>query len=81
MPYHSDDTCFPTDFGNQEWSLHQVFGKPLRGTCPLTDPDILPVCIQVPNSRSVYTSEAVHEVKDANGMARCFKLAADRDLR
>jgi GPI-anchor transamidase subunit T len=73
--YHNDDTCFPADFElGQEWTLSQIFGKPMKGTCPLTDPEIPPVCIDVPHGRDVYTSGNAVEAKNKSGLSRCFKL-------
>src|SRR5438034_3247282 len=35
-PYHSQDTCYPLDMINSpSWSLHDVFGRPMSGSCPL----------------------------------------------
>lgn len=52
----------------------------MKGTCPLTDPDTLPVCIQVPDSRDVYASEGAHEVKAADGSSRCYRIEPDVEL-
>ncbi|OAA57114.1 GPI transamidase component [Niveomyces insectorum RCEF 264] len=72
-PYHQDDTCFPTDYSaSQDWSLSQIFGKSMKGTCPLADPATPPVCIEVPNARGVYLSEGVSEQKKEDGRSRCF---------
>ncbi|KAK3693244.1 GPI transamidase component PIG-T [Podospora appendiculata] len=74
-PYHSGDTCFPADStANQDWSLSQVFGKTIKGICPLTDPNVPPVCLQVPDSRSVYISNGGLEKKNQDGMSRCFEI-------
>jgi phosphatidylinositol glycan class T len=74
-PYHSDHTCYPADhLEGQEWSLSEVFGRPVRGTCPLTDSEVLPVCIQVPHSRMVFSSAGSHEIKNESGLSRCYKL-------
>ncbi|KAI0376429.1 Gpi16 subunit, GPI transamidase component, partial [Hypomontagnella monticulosa] len=80
-PYHSDDTCFPTDFAEgQEWALDQVFGKSIKGTCPLTDPDVPPICIQVPHVRDIYTTAGSTEFKNPNGFSRCYKIPSDEDF-
>jgi len=74
-PYHSGDTCFPTDYmANQDWSLAQVFGKSINEPCPLTDPSVPPVCLQVPASRDVFLTEGSKEIKNPDGMSRCFEL-------
>ncbi|CAM1505832.1 Fc.00g114690.m01.CDS01 [Cosmosporella sp. VM-42] len=80
-PYHSDDTCFPADhLHGQDWTLSQVFGRAMKGTCPLTDPDVPPVCVQVPDSRDVYSSEGAHEIKTHNGKSRCYHLDPNADF-
>lgn len=80
-PYHSHDTCFPADHtANQDWSLSQLFGKAIKGTCPLTDSAVPAVCLQVPNTRSVFVSEGVHEIKNADGHSRCFDIPATADF-
>lgn len=80
--YHSHDTCFPLDAAAQEeeWILSHIFGHPLRGTCPLADDGIDPVCINVPHARHVYASEGAHEHKHDSGYRRCFALSPDRDF-
>ncbi|GAB1315456.1 Subunit of the glycosylphosphatidylinositol transamidase complex-like protein [Madurella fahalii] len=80
-PYHSHDTCFPANYGaNQDWSLSQIFGKTIKGTCPLTDPAVPPVCLQVPDSRSVYISDGVLEKKNLDRVSRCFELPPSADF-
>lgn len=81
-PYHADDTCFPTDsLHAQDWSLDQVFGKTIRGTCPLTDSSVPPVCLQVPHSRHVFTSADVEEIKEpGNEFQRCYRTPADQEF-
>lgn len=77
-PYHAGDTCFPTDFAEgQEWALDQVFGRSVEGACPLTDPEIPPVCIQVPHSRDIFTTAGATEIKSPRGESRCYKLPSD----
>ncbi|KAB5518866.1 GPI transamidase component PIG-T [Coniochaeta sp. 2T2.1] len=80
-PYNSDDTCYPAEYGaNQEWTLAQIFGRPMRGTCPLADPDVPPVCIHVPETRSVYNSGGSHEIKNLDGVSRCFKVEPEAEF-
>lgn len=80
-PYHGDDTCFPIEHSaGHEWHLSQLFGRPIKGTCPLTKSDVPPLCLHVPDTRSVYTSSGVREVKDPGGASRCFELDAEDEL-
>ena len=68
------------DHTSQEWTLSQIFGKTVKGTCPLADPAIPPVCLQVPHSRSVFVSKDVHEKKNSDGASRCFHISPDTEL-
>ncbi|KAL2257275.1 hypothetical protein VTK26DRAFT_395 [Humicola hyalothermophila] len=80
-PYHSHDTCFPRDLdANQDWSLSQVFGKAMKGSCPLADPTVPPVCLQVPDSRSVFVSHGVTEKKNPDRVSRCFETPRESDI-
>ena len=79
--YHSESTCFPADHLNgQEWTLDQVFGRIMKGTCPLTDPKVPPVCIHVPHSRPVYSSQGTQELKSRDGLSRCYGIGEDVDF-
>ncbi|RYP34243.1 hypothetical protein DL767_004366 [Monosporascus sp. MG133] len=80
-PYHSGDTCFPTDFSEgQVWGLDQVFGRMVQGTCPLTDPDVPPICIQVPPGRDVFTTTGASEIKAQDGKSRCYNIPANDEF-
>ena len=36
-PYASDDVCFPVEsLSNSEFSIQEIFGRPIRGTCPVS---------------------------------------------
>ncbi|KAK4666341.1 Subunit of the glycosylphosphatidylinositol transamidase complex-like protein [Podospora pseudopauciseta] len=79
--YHAPDTCFPTDHqANQDWTLSQIFGRTMKGTCPLTDPAVPPVCLHVPDSRSVFHSDGVLEKKNLDRVSRCFEIQPDVDF-
>lgn len=80
-PYNSDDTCFPADHtANQDWSLSQIFGKTMKGTCPLADSTSPPVCLQAPDSRTVFVSEGVSEKKNPDNLSRCFEIPPSTDF-
>lgn len=77
--YHSDHACYPADsLDGQDWTLSQVFGRPMKGTCPLTDPDVPPVCVQIPQSRDIYTTEGAREIRSQN--SRCYSLDTNAEL-
>ncbi|KIW98640.1 uncharacterized protein Z519_00301 [Cladophialophora bantiana CBS 173.52] len=79
-PYHSHDTCYPRDMVDEmPWSLKDVFGRTLAGTCPLADdegPDSKPVCLNVPHDRMVLVSHSGFEVKSEPGPSesRCYSI-------
>ncbi|KAI0459065.1 Gpi16 subunit [Xylaria acuta] len=80
-PYHSGDTCFPSDFeAGEDWSLDRLFGKFLKGTCPLTDPDVPSVCIHAPERRDIFTAGEATEIKNPNGLSRCYQISSDGDF-
>jgi phosphatidylinositol glycan class T len=77
-PYNSPDTCYPPDdVGDSNWSFTEIFGHPLRGSCPLSENDEEAVCLIVPDARNVFTSGGAVENKDASGYKRCFKLTGE----
>jgi phosphatidylinositol glycan class T len=73
-PYHSHDTCYPLDEADSDWSLSQIFGRPIKGSCPLSEEDWEDVCINIPHARDVYVSGGPVERKDQSGYLRCYKL-------
>lgn len=78
--YYRTDACYPIDnVLGQEWELSQVFGKTIRGTCPLAESDAAPVCITVPGSRAILTAGASAEMR-VNETQRCFKLQPDQEF-
>ncbi|KAE8445074.1 hypothetical protein EG329_013789 [Mollisiaceae sp. DMI_Dod_QoI] len=81
-PYNSHDTCYPLDTAAQEegWSLSQIFGHSLKGSCPLATDGTDPVCLNVPHARHVFSSQGAHEHKDPGGYLRCFELAPEGDF-
>jgi len=80
-PYHGDHICYPIGHtAGQEWTLSQIFGKFMKGTCPLTDPTVLPVCLHAPDSTSAFVSEGVKEVKNPDRVSRCFDIPAQGDF-
>lgn len=85
--YNAPDTCFPLDKGTEPaWTLQDVFGKPLRGSCPLIGDadDVSSVCINTPPERTidVKSGGAVTETRQTADTLRCYKLpvGADFDL-
>lgn len=76
--YHSHDTCFPIEYSiGQEWSISHVFGKAMQGTCPLADPEVPPVCVELPDDRSLWVSESVSETRHDDKRTRCYKASPE----
>ena len=79
-PYSSDDACFPLDGSRgQSWSLSEIFGHYIQGTCLASKTDEVTtesVCINVPHERDVYISQGSTEHKLPSGNSRCFILPA-----
>lgn len=46
----------------------------MKGACPLTGPDVPPVCVQVPGSRDIFSSQGAHEIKAPDGNSRCYRI-------
>lgn len=86
--YNAHDTCFPLNKGTEPaWTLEEVFGRPLRGACPLIEQGGLEannVCINTPPERTVEvnTTGQFAERSLASDTLRCYKLpiGADFDL-
>ncbi|OCL13829.1 GPI transamidase-like protein component Gpi16 [Glonium stellatum] len=85
-PYNSEDSCYPLDKDAEpSWSLAEVFGRPLKGACPLTDAsgyESETVCINVPTEREVQvnTSGTYAEERHEDGLLRCYKLPTGVDF-
>lgn len=85
--YNAHDTCFPSNAGTEPgWTLEEVFGKPLRGSCPLIEDgeDSNSVCINTPPERiiEIKSEGDFRESRLASDTLRCYKLpvGADFDL-
>jgi phosphatidylinositol glycan class T len=52
----------------------------MKGTCPLADTEVPPVCLQVPHSRSVFTTEGSHEKKHSDASERCYTIDPTTDF-
>ncbi|KAH6334994.1 hypothetical protein HBI37_151190 [Parastagonospora nodorum] len=78
--YNGHDTCYPLNKGTEPaWTLEEVFGRPLRGACPLaeeTGDAANSFCINAPPERTieVKTTGKFQEAKLASDTLRCYKL-------
>ena len=77
-PYADWDACYPLDLSSgQPWSLNEVFGRTIKGSCLAADSSgqaTESVCLDVPHEREVYTSGGATESKKSSGTRRCFTL-------
>lgn len=77
-PYAEFDACYPLDVSlGQPWSLSEVFGRSIKGSCLATDPSGKPiesVCLNVPHEREVWTAGGAIENKKPSSHSRCFTL-------
>ncbi|KAI9673016.1 MAG: Subunit of the glycosylphosphatidylinositol transamidase complex-like protein [Caeruleum heppii] len=79
IPYYSHGACLPLDDSSDpSWSLSEIFGRTIHGSCPLTQrsgSEAETVCIEVPHERQVYTSAGSVERKlEDNQFRRCYVL-------
>lgn len=78
-PYNSHDSCYPLKTAEEpSWSLEEVFGRPLKGACPLTPgsgDESQTVCINTPPEREVQVRTAGNYVEKSyeSGSVRCYK--------
>ncbi|KAL9617611.1 MAG: hypothetical protein Q9160_007624 [Pyrenula sp. 1 TL-2023] len=67
-PYHSHDTCFPVGINSDpSWSLNDIFGTNIAGSCPLADESHQPVRLIVPHDRLTFLSPGIFESKSPPG--------------
>ncbi|KAF2848683.1 GPI transamidase-like protein component Gpi16 [Plenodomus tracheiphilus IPT5] len=85
-PYNGHDTCYPLKKGTEPaWTLEEVFGRPLRGACPLIDSASSTannVCINTPPERTitVNTTGSYSEALSVYDTLRCYKLPTGSDF-
>ncbi|KAK1017518.1 Subunit of the glycosylphosphatidylinositol transamidase complex-like protein [Friedmanniomyces endolithicus] len=74
--YHASDTCYPRrKEGEMAWSLSQIFGTPVRGSCHVADGDESPdVSLEISPDRAV---EVLHSGSNETFMSH----AQDQRLR
>jgi len=77
-PYAGSDACYPLDLSSgQPWSLSEVFGRTIKGSCLATDSTghaTESVCLNVPHEREVHVANGAIESKKPSGRSRCFTL-------
>lgn len=79
-PYASHDACYPSDETQERtWSINEVFGRPIQGTClgsSLDQSEFPLFCIQVPKDRPIYMTLGAEQQNPLSGESRCFPVPA-----
>jgi len=52
----------------------------MKGTCPLADPSTPAVCVEVPNSRSIFMTSGIAEKKSDDGRSRCYDIEPEAEF-
>ncbi|KAL4780432.1 GPI transamidase component PIG-T [Aspergillus varians] len=75
-PYHSQDTCYPLEkTAGNGWSISELFGRTISGSCPLTDsenPNKETVCLRTSPIREVRPSPESVQAKPSDQFTRCY---------
>jgi len=82
--YGVGDACFPqADRADLPWSLAELFGRPVKGVCPLarsgSEEPAAHVCAIVPAARPIFVMQHSREIKREDG-TRCFVLPDGKDF-
>ncbi|KAM4063545.1 gpi16 subunit, GPI transamidase component domain-containing protein [Hirsutella rhossiliensis] len=78
-PYHDGGACYPADhLHGQDWTLSDIFGRTIKGTCLLTDSKTPPVCLQVSGSRDVVAAGGTLVAEEQGGASRCYIPDTDK---
>jgi GPI-anchor transamidase subunit T len=73
--YASDNTCYPLGLkAARSWSLLDVFGRPIVGTCLSSGEDTTPVCLNVPDEQDAFTVSGVGDRRGSGGFSRCYTI-------
>ncbi|KAL4908730.1 hypothetical protein BDW74DRAFT_145221 [Aspergillus multicolor] len=74
-PYHARDTCYPLEkTAGKSWSISELFGRTISGSCPLAEGQEETVCLRTPSLQEVRSSPDSVEVKVFDQFTRCYTL-------
>jgi phosphatidylinositol glycan class T len=85
-PYHGQDTCFPLHKNTEPaWSIAEVFGRSIKGSCGLTDDEETAnasLCVNTLAERTVdvLSDKPYTQNSHGDGDVRCFKIPTDGDF-
>lgn len=78
-PYHDSGACYPADhLHGQDWTLSDIFGRTIKGTCLLTDSKSPPVCLHVSDSRHVVAVGGTLVSEGQAAASRCYLPDTDK---
>lgn len=52
----------------------------MKGVCPLTNPDVPPVCVEIPAARDIFSSQGSQEIKSDDRNSRCYKVDPEAEF-
>jgi phosphatidylinositol glycan class T len=89
--FNAQDTCYPKPLeGEMEWSLSRIFGRPIRGSCPLGKEDgavSLGLRLDVPAERTIEViADATVLQGESNdglagpGLSRAYQIPDGKDF-
>jgi phosphatidylinositol glycan class T len=83
--YNAHDSCYPKPLeGEMEWSLSRIFGRAIRGSCPLagTEGDLSDVSLELTPGRTVETVDggAIRQSTAAYGQLVSYTLPEGKDF-
>ncbi|KAF2670587.1 GPI transamidase-like protein component Gpi16 [Microthyrium microscopicum] len=53
-PYHAEDSCYPLEKSSEPaWDLAEIFGRHIKGDCPITGDDSMTVCVNTQPERII----------------------------
>ncbi|KAL4978787.1 GPI transamidase component PIG-T [Aspergillus desertorum] len=74
-PYHARDTCYPVETtAGKSWSISELFGRSISGSCPLTDSQEETVCLRTSPTQEVHPSPESVDAKISDQFTRCYTL-------
>ena len=68
---YDDDACYPSDITRgQSWTLAEIFGRRMQGSCLMEDRASL--CLNIPEERETLSPPDAIEEREEAGGSRCF---------
>ncbi|KAL5000136.1 GPI transamidase component PIG-T [Aspergillus recurvatus] len=72
-PYHARDTCYPLEAtAGKGWSISELFGRTISGSCPLMDSQEETVCLRTSPTEEVRPSPESVDARFSDQFTRCY---------